>query len=137
MHMRLILFGLTLAATTVACRPPTSSEIGISIFMEANPTVVQVGDTVTFIVNISANNLFGVVIAYGDSVSDQYSTGGASTARVTFKHAYANSGTFTARATVSDAIVGDREVTQLIVVNPRIDSTQSVGIATRHAAASP
>ena len=118
MRMRLILLGLSIAMMSVACRQPTSTAIQISVVLEASPTVVQRGDTVTFVVNITANNLFGVVIDYGDSNLDQYSTGGASTARVTFKHAYATSGSYTARATVSDALVGDREVTQVIVVNP-------------------
>jgi hypothetical protein len=36
---------------------------------------------------------------------------------VTFKHAYSASGTFTARAVVSDAVAGDKDVTISIVVN--------------------
>ena len=115
--MRPILLGLTVAIASASCNP-TSTAVGIAVLLEANPTVVPAGDTVTFVVNVSANNVSGVLINYGDSASDQFSTGEGPTARVTFKHAYRDTGSYTARATVSDALVGDREVTQVIVVNP-------------------
>lgn len=124
MHKHLMLLGVTVAAVaTAACRPPTSSSIQIAVLLEAYPTVAQLGDTVTFIVNVAANNVSGVVINFGDSSADQFSVSGAPTARVTFKHAYDTTGTYLARATVSDAVVGDRNVTQLITVTPRSDST--------------
>ena len=85
--------------------------------LEASHAAAQRGDTVTFTVNATGNNLFGVVLEFGDSDVDQYATNGALTARVTFKHAYNAAGTFTVRAVVSDAIAGDREATRSIVVN--------------------
>lgn len=121
MNMRPILPGL-LVAIAVACQPPTSSSRQFAALLETSGTVVQAGDTVTFIVNVSANNVAAIVINYGDSSTDQQSVGGAPTARVTFKHAYLTSGNYLARATVTDAIVGDREVSQMIVVNARTDS---------------
>lgn len=120
--MRPILLGL-IVVMTAACQPPTSSLRQFAALLETSGTVFQTGDTVTFIVNVSANNVSGVVINYGDSSSDQYSVGGAPTARVTFKHAYLTSGNYMVRAIVSDAVVGNREVSQLIVVNARTDST--------------
>lgn len=126
MHMRPILLGV-IAVMTAACQAPTSSARQFAALLETNGTVVEAGDTVTFIVNVSASNVSGVVINYGDASSDQYSVGGAPTARVTFKHAYVTSGNYLARATISDAIIGNREVSQLIVVNPRTDTTQTAG----------
>jgi hypothetical protein len=122
MNMRPILLGL-FVATTVACQPPTSSSRQFAALLETSGTVVQAGDTVTFIVNVSANNVAAIVINYGDASTDQYAVGGAPSARVTFKHAYLASGNYLARATVSDAVIGEREVSQLIVVNARTDST--------------
>ena len=122
MHMRPILLGL-IVAVTAACQPPTSSARQFAAWLEVSPLVGALGDTVTFIVNVTANNVSGILINYGDASSDQYSTGGGPTARVTFKHAYLATGNYVARATVSDAVVGNREVSQLIVVNPRSDST--------------
>ena len=122
--MRLIHMGLAAALTAISCDSLSSTAVGISVLLEANPRVAQAGDTVTFIVNVSANNVSGVVIDYGDSSGDQYSAGGVSTVQAIFRHAYPDVGSYMARATVSDEAVGNRVVTQLIVVNPRSDSTQ-------------
>jgi hypothetical protein len=54
---------------------------------------------------------------YGDMGADQYATGGAHSARVTFRHAWETAGTFTVRAVVTDAILGEKEATVGIVVN--------------------
>ena len=75
------------------------------------------GDTVSFEVNATGNNLVGVIIDFGDDSTAQYATGGASSARVTFKHAYSAAGSFTVRASVTDAVSGVKEATALIVVN--------------------
>jgi hypothetical protein len=53
---------------------------------------------------------------YGDSFLEQYSAGGAHSARVTFKHAFEAAGTYSVRAVVTDAIVGEKEATVGIVV---------------------
>lgn len=100
-----------------ACRQTTAPPVTLALSLQANTTVAQPGDTITFTVTASANNLFGVTIDYGDTTGDQYSTGGASTARVTFKHAYQATGSYAVRATVSDAIVGEKEASISIVVN--------------------
>lgn len=75
------------------------------------------GDTVTFTLNAAGNNLVGVVIDYGDSGVEQYATGGAHSARVTFKHAFETVGPYTVRAVVTDAIAGEKEASLGIVIN--------------------
>ena len=125
-RMRSTLIGLALAATTASCDLFTATAKGIAIRLDANPLVAQTGDTVTFTVLVSANEVSGVVIDFGDSSGDQSSTGGLPTALVTFTHAYAAVGTYMSRATVTDAVVGDRIVTQQIEVIPRTDSVQTV-----------
>ena len=121
MCMRPILAGLGIVLATVTCSPPATVVTGISIALEASPLVGLTGDTVTFIVNVSAASVTDVVINYADGRSDQQHAGGAATARVTFKHVYANGGSYMTRATVTDAAVGNRVVTQLITINPRTD----------------
>jgi hypothetical protein len=111
-----ILF-ITLAILAIACRQSTAPPSPLVVTLEANTAVAQPGDTVTFTVNATANNLFGVVIDFGDANGDQFSTGGASTARVTFKHAYTLSGTYVVRATATDAIAGEKEASLTIGVN--------------------
>ena len=89
----------------------------VSISLSASSSTAHPGDTVSFVVNAAGNNLFGVAIEYGDSNTDLYSTGGALSARVTFKHVYESTGTFTVRAIVTDAIAGEKEASTSIVVN--------------------
>jgi hypothetical protein len=114
--MKRLAFVLALVITT-ACRQTTEPPGDVTVTLEASQAMPQRGDTVSFTVNAAGNNLVGVVVEFGDSGVDQYATGGALTARVTFKHAYETAGTFTVRAIVTDALAGEREATRSIVVN--------------------
>jgi PKD repeat protein len=118
-----MLLAFAIAASTTSCDLFTSTARGISIRLSAAPLVPQLGDTVTFTVVVSANEVTGVLIDFGDSTSDQSSTGGLPTAVVTFTHVYGSVGNYMSRATISDAAVGTRVVTQEIMVIPR-DTTQ-------------
>ena len=111
------MIGMLLGVAAAACRQSTEPPTALSVSLQANTAVVARGDTVSFQVSAAGNNLVGVIIDYGDSSTDQYATGGALTARVTFKHAYGAAGSFTVRASVTDAIAGEKEVSTLIVVN--------------------
>jgi len=124
MHMRSLLLGLAIALTTASCDLLTATARGITIRLIASPLVAPIGDTVTFTVDIAAQEVNGVTISFGDSGSDQTSVGGIPNASVTFKHVYADTGNFMSRAVISDGVVGERVVTQEIVVIPR-DTTQS------------
>jgi hypothetical protein len=125
MDMRPLLAGFAITLTTLSCNPWTSTARGINVLLEAAPSVALTDDTVTFTVSVSATSVSDVVINYADGSGDQHHAGGAATARVTFKHVYEKSGSFLARATVSDAAVGNRVVTQWVVVNPRPDSVSA------------
>lgn len=100
-----------------SCRDLTNTAVGISVTLESSHVTATTGDTVTFVVRANGNNLVGVVIDFGDSVSDQYAMGGALTARVTFKHAFVATGNYLVRAVVTDAISGDKEVSVAVTVN--------------------
>ena len=128
--MRSLLLALTIAVTTTSCDMFTSTGRGISIRLDASPLVPAVGDTVTFTVLVSATKVTDIAIDFGDSKGDQQSAGGLPTAFVTFQHAYTAVGNYMSRATVSDGAVGDRVVTQEIMVTPR-DTTQPPGQRTR------
>lgn len=115
--MRFVMIGVALSVAAIACRQTTEPPVGLSVSIQANAAVVLRGDTVSFQVNATGNNLIGVIINFGDDATDQYATGGALTARVTFKHAYSTAGSFTVRASVTDAFAGEKDVTTLVVVN--------------------
>ena len=116
--------GVIAAIAIAGCSSLTSTARGISAVLEANPKTAQLGDTVTFVVSVVANEVSGVTIDYGDTSGDQASVGGLPSAQLIFKHAYSTTGTYLARASVSDAAVGVRYVSEQIVVIPRSDSTQ-------------
>ena len=100
-----------------ACTPATLEPKPLDIVVEANRSTAVVGDTVTFVVTTQGGALVGVEIDYGDSTIDQFGTGGARTARVTFRHAYLQSGTYTAKAVVTDAAAGQKQATVEVRVN--------------------
>lgn len=100
-----------------ACRQSIAGPEPVLVTLESSRPSASRGDTVTFTVSANGNNLVGVVIDYGDALTDGYAMGGALTARVTFKHAFGTSGNFTVRATVTDAIMGEKEATVGVVVN--------------------
>ena len=114
--MKLLPVAFLLVACVGACRQTTEPTVEISVTLESSHVTATTGDTVTFVVRANGNNLVGVVIDFGDSVSDQYATGGALTARVTFKHAYLATGNYSVRAVVTDAISGDKEVSVAVTV---------------------
>ena len=115
--MKLLPVGLLLVACVGACRQTTAPAVPLLVTVESSPLTPLVGDTVSFIVQATGNNLVGVVIDYGDSISDQYAMGGALTARVTFKHVFGTRGTYMVLAVVTDAIAGQKEVSIGVMVN--------------------
>lgn len=115
--MNLRLLALVFVTCFSACRESLAPQVPLEVTMEASHLTALAGDTITFIVHATGNNLVGVEIDFGDSVSEAYSTGGAHTARVTFRHAFVATGSFTVRAVVTDAIAGVKEATLGIQVN--------------------
>jgi plastocyanin len=91
--------------------------VELQVTLTASVATVRPGDSVTFVVSASGNNLIGVEMDYGDGAGDQYATGGAHTAKVTFRHAFSGSGTYVTRASVTDAIAGQKDATATVVVN--------------------
>jgi hypothetical protein len=113
--MKRWLFALLLL--TGSCRQTTEPPGSLVATLESSRSTAARGDTITFTVNASGNTLIGVVIDFGDQTGDLYATSGALTARVTFKHVYQASGSFTVSAVVTDAIAGEKEATTAVVIN--------------------
>jgi plastocyanin len=100
-----------------ACTPATLEPNPLDVGVEASRTTAAIGDTLTFVVSAQGGALVGVEIDYGDSVTDQFGTSGARTAKVTFKHAYSQPGTYTVMAVVTDATAGQKQATIEVRVN--------------------
>jgi hypothetical protein len=107
----------TVLLLTAGCRQTTEPPVSLVATLTSNRSTAARGDTVTFTVNATGNNLVGVVIDFGDQAGDQFATGGASTARVTFQHVFQTAGNFTVTAVVTDAIVGQIERTTAVVID--------------------
>jgi hypothetical protein len=80
----------------------------LTIGIEASQTTAAPGDAINFLVSAQGGDLVGIETDYGDGSAEQYATGGARTARVTFRHAYSGAGTYEVRATVTDARAGSK-----------------------------
>lgn len=102
------LLGFVVLIGFAACDDATLDPLPLAIGIEASRTTAGPGDTITFLVSAQGGSLVGVAMAFGDSSGDQFATGGARTAHVTFRHAYSAVGLHEASATVTDAVAGDK-----------------------------
>ena len=108
---------LAIAIGLASCTPATLEPKPLDIGVEVNRTTTVPGDTLTFVVSAQGGTLVGVEIDYGDNVLDQFGTAGARTARVTFRHAYVERGSYTVKAVVTDAAAGQKQATIEVRVN--------------------
>ena len=92
-----------------ACSSETLAPLPLAVSIEASRTTAAPGDSISFEVIAQGGQLIGITTAYGDGTGDQFATSGARTARVTFRHAFPAPGTYQVRATVTDALAGEKE----------------------------
>ena len=92
-----------------ACSAESLAPLPLAIGIEASRTTAAPGESIRFEVTAQGGQLLGIVAAWGDGTADQLATSGARTARVTFNHAFSTPGTYQVRATVTDALAGDKE----------------------------
>lgn len=100
----------------VSCGTKTLEPLPLEIGVAASRTTAAPGESVDFLVTAQGDNLAGLNVAYGDNNADQFATGGARTARVTFHHAFGAAGTYEVRATVTDADANEKSATVQIHV---------------------
>jgi hypothetical protein len=112
-----MVLGAFLLAGAVACTTEPLEPLPLDITVAASRATAAPGDTVTFVADAQGGNLVGVQIDYGDTGADQFSTSGARTARVTFKHVYQQPATYTVRVVVTDASAGQKEASVEVRVN--------------------
>jgi hypothetical protein len=91
-----------------ACDTAPLEPLPLDIGIEARPTTAAPGDTISFVVSAQGGSLVGVAMVFGDNTGDQFATGGARVAEITFRHAYSAVGVYEASATVTDALAGDK-----------------------------
>jgi hypothetical protein len=100
--------GFVVLVGFAACDDVTLDPLPLDIGIETSRATAAPGDTIIFVVSAQGGSLVGVAMAFGDSNGDQFATGGARTAQVTFRHAYSAVGVYEASATVTDAAAGDK-----------------------------
>ena len=113
MMRRLVCFAFSLLA---ACSTETLAPLPLTLGIVASRTTAAPGDSISFEVIAQGGRLIGITTAYGDGTEDRFATGGARTARVTFRHAFLAAGTYEVRATVTDAVAGQKQASMEIRV---------------------
>lgn len=109
---------ILLAFTTLgACSTETLVPQPLEIVVEASRITAAPGDSIGFLVTARGSQLIGIITAYGDGTEDQFATGGARTARVTFRHAFSVRGTYQVQATVTDAVAGEKNASVAVLIN--------------------
>lgn len=112
-EMRAFLLGFV-SLLALGCDSGTLDPLPVRVSVEATPTVGAPGDTISFLVDAQGGRLLGLVMEFGDAETDQRPTGGARTARVTFRHAYRSAGNYVATVTATDAVAGDAQASVTI-----------------------
>ena len=115
--MQRTLLGALVIVGLTGCGQSTLDASPLDVAIAANRTAAAPGDTISFVVNATGENLVGLAMDFGDTATDLYATSGARTARVTFKHAFAAKGAFTVRVTATDAVAGQKDASIEIRVN--------------------
>jgi PKD repeat protein len=110
---RLLFFAFAIFSACSESLAPLPLEIGV----QASRTVAAPGDSIDFVVTAQGGQLVGIAIAFGDGSEDLFGTGGARTAKVTFRHAYSARGTYQVQATVTDALAGPKDASIEVRVN--------------------
>lgn len=113
--MRLLL-GCVLLAAAVACGDNSLQPLPLDVKLEASPATAAPGDTINFLVRAQGGSLVGIDMDFGDNTADAFGTAGARTAIVTFRHAFLTTGNFLVRATVTDALAGQKDATVQVQV---------------------
>jgi hypothetical protein len=108
-HMRRLLLRSVLVVGLVACGDGSLDPLPLSITLEASRLTAAPGQPINFVVTAQGGTLVGITIDYGDDTGDQRGTSGARTAQVTFSHAFSSAGVYQVRATVTDALAGDKD----------------------------
>lgn len=111
------LLRVLLLAGVMSCGTKGLEPLALDIGVTANKTTVATGETVSLVVTAQGGGLVAIGINYGDNSFEQFGTGGARTARVTFSHAYSAVGNYQVRATVTDVEAGEKSATVDIVVH--------------------
>lgn len=100
MRRHRVLAAVLLAVVVAGC-VRAAEPLLLAVRLSTSPETPAAGDTVAFVVHAQGAALLGVTIQYGDSAFDQVPMSGARTARVLFRHAYAQAGTYEALATLT------------------------------------
>jgi hypothetical protein len=108
-RMRRTLLRSLLLVGLAGCGDGSLDPLPLQISLQASRTTAAPGDAIDFVVTAQGGDLVGVTIDYGDNGAEQFGTGGARTARITFRHTYSAAGTYQVRAAVTDALAGERE----------------------------
>ena len=106
-----------LLALGVACQSSALEPLPLDLHVDLDRATANPGDTVHVVTTAQGGTLLGIVVDYGDGTSASYDTGGARTAKVTFKHAYTASGAYTVTAVVTDGVAGDKTAEAQVHVN--------------------
>lgn len=91
--------------------------LALTITAQATPTSAAPGDSITVVTNVQGNAVVGVAVDFGDGTVFETAFGGVRTGKVTYRHAYAATGTFTITATVHDAAEDQRSTTMTVQID--------------------
>ena len=106
--------GGVIVAAMAACLS-TTDPLPLNVTIQ-KPASISTADSATFVISAQGNSLIGIEIQYGDGQFAPYTTAGARTATVSFRHRYTLAGTYQVTATATDAVLGQKQATVQVSV---------------------
>jgi len=113
----ILVAGLVAVVGAWGCTESMLEPLPFQITVAASRTTAAPGDTIIFVATVQGGALLGLDADYGDSTGDQFAAGGARTGKISFRHAYTARGTYTAKISVTDAALGQKDASVEIRVN--------------------
>jgi len=113
---RLLVVAAAVVVVAASCIDPVDP-LPLDIGLDASRTSAATGDTINFLVTTQGTSLLGVEIDFADGSTDSFTTSGARTAHITFRHAFSVTGSFLVQATVTDVQAGTKSASISVNVN--------------------
>jgi hypothetical protein len=112
-----VLYAAMCLFAVAGCAGSVEPAAPLTVTAQVTPTSAARGDSITVVANVQGELVTGVTVDFGDGTVEEQGFGGVRTGKVTYRHAYDATGTFTITATVRDATDDQRTATATVQID--------------------
>ena len=104
------------ALGSIGCGDYTLDPLPLNVTITATPTSSPINQDIVFEVRAQGGQLLGLIVDYGDGVTQDEDLRSSRTAEATLRHAYTTPGVYNVTAGVADAILGDKQASVTVTI---------------------